>query len=83
MIQMENKIVLCRFKDGYGPVGAWFLLLKSHATNAYGENYEITRFDEIKALVGKYADIKPMPTCLRNHAMLEYNRVLSGIREER
>jgi adenylylsulfate reductase subunit A len=71
MIQMENKIVLCRFKDGYGPVGAWFLLLKSHATNAYGENYEITRFDEIKGLVGKYADIKPMPTCLRNHAMLE------------
>jgi adenylylsulfate reductase subunit A len=71
MIQMENKIVLCRFKDGYGPVGAWFLLLKSHATNAYGENYEITRFDEIKSLVGKYADIKPMPTCLRNHAMLE------------
>ena len=71
MIQMENKIVLCRFKDGYGPVGAWFLLLKSYATNAYGENYEITRFDEIKGLVGKYAEIKPMPTCLRNHAMLE------------
>ena len=35
MIQMENKIVLTRFKDGYGPVGAWFLLLKAHATNAY------------------------------------------------
>jgi adenylylsulfate reductase subunit A len=29
MIQMENKIVLARFKDGYGPVGAWFLLLKA------------------------------------------------------
>ncbi len=71
MIQMENRIVLCRFKDGYGPVGAWFLLLKSHATNAYGEKYEASRFDEIKALVGKYADIKPMPTCLRNHAMLQ------------
>ena len=24
MTQMENKIVLARFKDGYGPVGAWF-----------------------------------------------------------
>ena len=71
MTQMENKIVLARFKDGYGPVGAWFLLLKAHATNAYGENYETKRFDEIKALVGKYADIQPMPTCLRNHAMLE------------
>ncbi len=71
MIQMENKIVLARFKDGYGPVGAWFLLLKSYATNAYGEKYEEARFSEIKSLVGKYADIKPMPTCLRNHAMIE------------
>lgn len=37
MTQMENQIVLVRFKDGYGPVGAWFLLLKAYATNAYGE----------------------------------------------
>ncbi len=71
MTQMENKIVLTRFKDGYGPVGAWFLLLKAYATNAYGENYETSRFDEIKSLVGEYAEKKPMPTCLRNHAMLE------------
>ncbi len=71
MIQMENKIVLARFKDGYGPVGAWFLLLKCYATNALGEKYEARRFAEIKALVGRYADLKPMPTCLRNHAMLE------------
>ena len=28
MTQMENKIVLARFKDGYGPVGAYFLHLK-------------------------------------------------------
>ena len=27
--------------------------------------------DEIKSLVGKYADITPLPTCLRNHAMLQ------------
>ena len=71
MIQMENRIVLARFKDGYGPVGAWFLLLKAFATNAYGENYETARFEEIKAMVGKYAENKPMPTCLRNHAMLQ------------
>ena len=71
MTQMENKIVLTRFKDGYGPVGAWFLLLKSHATNAAGEFYEKDRYPEIKARVGHYADIQPMPTCLRNHAMLE------------
>ncbi len=25
MTQMENRIVLTRFKDGYGPVGAYFL----------------------------------------------------------
>ena len=71
MTQMENRIVLARFKDGYGPVGAWFLLLKSHATNAYGEKYEPRWFDEIKAMVGKYAEITPMPTCLRNHSMLQ------------
>jgi adenylylsulfate reductase subunit A len=71
MTQMENKIVLTRFKDGYGPVGAWFLLLKAHVTNAAGELYEAARFDEIKARVGKYAEIHPMPTCLRNHSLIE------------
>ncbi len=71
MTQMENKIVLTRFKDGYGPVGAWFLLLKAHVTNAAGELYEAARFDEIKARVGKYAELHPMPTCLRNHSLIE------------
>lgn len=72
MIQMENRIVVTRFKDGYGPVGAWFLLLKSVATNSYGEEYEKTHIDQLRSFVGsKYADAKPMPTCLRNHLMLE------------
>ena len=71
MIQMENRIVLTRIKDGYGPVGAWFQLLKTFASNAYGEMYVASRCDEIKGMVGKYAEIKPMPTCLRNHAMLQ------------
>jgi adenylylsulfate reductase subunit A len=71
MIQMENKIVLARFKDGYGPVGAWFLLLKAYATNAYGERYEDAWIEQIKAMVGKYAESEPVPTCLRNHAMIE------------
>ena len=71
MTQMENRIVLARFKDGYGPVGAWFLLLKSYATNAYGKKYEEDWFDEIKSMVGEYAEKQPMPTCLRNHAMLQ------------
>lgn len=72
MTQMENRIVLARFKDGYGPVGAWFLLLKSHATNAYGEKYEPRYLDQLREMVGrKYTDSTPFPTCLRNHAMLE------------
>ncbi len=72
MTQMENKIVLARFKDGYGPVGAWFLLLKSHATNGYGEKYEERWLEDTKAIVGeKYTTSQPFPTCLRNHAMLQ------------
>jgi len=40
MTQMENRIVLTRFKDGYGPVGAYFLHLHTYTQNAYGEEYE-------------------------------------------
>jgi adenylylsulfate reductase subunit A len=71
MTQMENRLVVTRFKDGYGPVGAWFLLLKAVATNAAGEQFEATRLPELRERVGKYADAKPMPTCLRNHLMLQ------------
>ena len=38
MTQMENRIVLTRFKDGYGPVGAWFLLFKPTRKTAMGRN---------------------------------------------
>ncbi|MGB6442327.1 MAG: adenylyl-sulfate reductase subunit alpha [Thermoplasmata archaeon] len=69
MTQMENRLVVTRFKDGYGPVGAFFLYLKSVATNAAGESYETTRLPELRSMVGAYADAKPMPTCLRNHLM--------------
>ena len=71
MTQMENRIVLTRFKDGYGPVGAYFLHLKTYTQNAYGEDYESKWYDHTKALVGDYVDRQPVPTCLRNHAMLE------------
>ncbi len=70
MTQMENKLVVTRFKDGYGPVGAWFLALKAVATNAYGEDYELKYKEEQRALYGNYVDTKPFPTCLRNDAML-------------
>jgi adenylylsulfate reductase, subunit A len=70
MTQMENRIVLTRFKDGYGPVGAYFLHLKTYTQNAYGEEYESRWYDDTKALVGNYIDQHPVPTCLRNHAIL-------------
>ncbi len=70
MTQMENKLVVTRFKDGYGPVGAWFLALKAVATNAYGEAYEMKYLKDQRALYGNYVDSKPFPTCLRNDAML-------------
>ena len=71
MTQMENRIVLTRFKDGYGPVGAYFLHLKTYTENAYGDNYEATWYDSIKEMVGDYVDKQPVPTCLRNHAFLQ------------
>jgi adenylylsulfate reductase, subunit A len=76
MSQMENRLVVTRFKDGYGPVGAFFLYLKAVATNAAGDNYEVSRRDELRERVGAYADAKPMPTCLRNHLMLR--EILEG-----
>jgi len=69
MTQMENRLVVTRFKDGYGPVGAFFLYLKAVATNAAGENYEVTRRRELRERVGAYADATPLPTCLRNDLM--------------
>lgn len=70
MTQMENRIVLTRFKDGYGPVGAYFLHLGTYTQNAYGYEYESKWYDNTKELVGDYIDRHPVPTCLRNHALL-------------
>ncbi len=84
MTQMENRIVLARFKDGYGPVGAYFLHLKTYTQNAYGEEYESKWFPDLQKMVGKeYLDPevshrthRPIPTCLRNHAII--NEVNAG-----
>ena len=78
MTQMENRIVLARFKDGYGPVGAYFLHLKTYTQNCNGEEYESKWFPSLTEMVGKeYLDTegqhlshKPIPTCLRNHAFI-------------
>ncbi len=76
MTQMENRLVVTRFKDGYGPVGAFFLYLKAVATNAAGENYEVARRPSLRERVGAYADATPLPTCLRNDLMLR--EILEG-----
>lgn len=71
MTQMENRIVLARFKDGYGPVGAYFLHLKTYTQNGFGDEYESKWKEHTRAMVGDYIDHQPTPTCLRNHAFLE------------
>jgi len=68
---MENRFTPARFKDGYGPVGAWFLLFKAKALNGLGESY--VESDAAKAELEKYAPYGTAaitPTCLRNHLML-------------
>jgi len=69
MTMMENRFVPARFKDGYGPVGAWFLLFKAKATNAFGENY----MEKNKEMLKDYPPygLAAVPaTCLRNHVMM-------------
>ena len=64
-----------RFKDGYGPVGAWFLLFKAKATNAKGEDYCVTNKAMLKPYQDRgYATGKVVPTCLRNHMQLREMR---------
>ena len=66
MTCQEVRFIPVRFKDGYGPVGAWFLLFKSVATNAFGENYMQTHANELEKYA-PYGVVKPIPACLRNH----------------
>jgi adenylylsulfate reductase subunit A len=69
MTQMEHRLVATRFRDGYGPVGMWFLLFKGHVKNAYGENYEETQAAALQDFL-PYGNARPIPTPLRNHQML-------------
>ena len=71
MTLMENRFVPARFKDGYGPVGAWFLLFKAKAMNAFGEDYQAKNYHLLKDNgYDKYAVGFAMGTCLRNHLMM-------------
>ena len=65
MTCQEVRFIPVRFKDAYGPVGAWFLLFKSRATNGLDENYMETRKDELEKWV-PYGKVKPVPANLRN-----------------
>ncbi len=69
MTCQEVRFIPVRFKDAYGPVGAWFLLFKSRATNGLGENYMQTRADELKKWT-PYGTVKPVPANLRNWLMM-------------
>ncbi len=66
MTCQEVRFIPVRFKDAYGPVGAWFLLFKSRATNALGENYMETRKAELDNWK-PYGHVKPVPANLRNY----------------
>ena len=65
MTCQEVRFIPVRFKDAYGPVGAWFLLFKSRATNAFGGNYMVERRDELEKWA-PYGLVKPIPANLRN-----------------
>jgi adenylylsulfate reductase subunit A len=68
LTMMENRFVPARFKDGYGPVGAWFLFFKAKATNSFGEDYCATNLEETKKLYSPYAE--KLGTAIRNHMMM-------------
>jgi adenylylsulfate reductase subunit A len=66
MTCQEVRFIPVRFKDAYGPVGAWFLLFKSRATNAFGGEYMVERRGELDNWK-PYGHVKPIPANLRNY----------------
>jgi adenylylsulfate reductase subunit A len=69
MTCQEVRFIPVRFKDAYGPVGAWFLLFKSLATTAGGGNYMAERREELGNWA-PYGLVKPVPANLRNYLMM-------------
>ena len=66
MTCQEVRFIPVRFKDGYGPVGAWFLLFKSRAVSAQGGEYMQVRHEELQNWA-PYGLAKPIPANLRNY----------------
>jgi len=69
MTCQEVRFIPVRFKDAYGPVGAWFLLFKAIATNAEGGNYMQENAAELEKWE-PYGKVKPRPANLRNWLMM-------------
>jgi adenylylsulfate reductase subunit A len=69
MTCQEVRFIPVRFKDAYGPVGAWFLLFKSRATTALGGDYMQERRPELDKWA-PYGLVKPVPANLRNWLMM-------------
>ncbi|MFC1989882.1 adenylyl-sulfate reductase subunit alpha [Chloroflexota bacterium] len=69
MTCQEVRFIPVRFKDAYGPVGAWFLLFKSRATTALGGNYMEENRPELDNWA-PYGLVKPVPANLRNWLMM-------------
>jgi adenylylsulfate reductase subunit A len=69
MTCQEVRFVPVRFKDAYGPVGAWFLLFQANATNALGEDYMVKRAGELEKWA-PYGTTSPIPANLRNYLMM-------------
>ncbi len=69
MTCQEVRFIPVRFKDAYGPVGAWFLLFKSRATTALGGDYMVERKPELENWA-PYGLVKPVPANLRNYLMM-------------
>jgi adenylylsulfate reductase subunit A len=69
MTCQEVRFIPVRFKDAYGPVGAWFLLFKSKATNGLDQDYMVENKGELEKWV-PYGKVKPVPANLRNWLMM-------------
>ncbi|MBW2615940.1 MAG: adenylyl-sulfate reductase subunit alpha [Deltaproteobacteria bacterium] len=66
MTCQEVRFIPVRFKDAYGPVGAWFLLFKARAISAGGGEYMVVRKEELNNWK-PYGLAKPIPANLRNY----------------
>jgi adenylylsulfate reductase subunit A len=66
MTCQEIRFIPVRFKDAYGPVGAWFLLFKSRAISAVGGDYMVEHVEELQNYA-PYGLVKPIPANLRNY----------------